>query len=78
MGSRLRWRVDEGYRQRLARLRELRASYMASHRVGMSGLERGDLDALDAAIQSESEIIQEQAQILAELRNWRNGCEGEP
>ena len=60
----------EQQRQKLARLRQLRADYAAWQRLGMDALERGDLDALQAAIKGESDIIVEQTQLLHDVIAW--------
>jgi hypothetical protein len=62
--------MDERQQQTLARLRELRAGYADWHRTGMDALERGDWQALDAAVRAESDIIQEQMRLLSELKGW--------
>lgn len=62
--------MDESYRRKMARLHELRSLFQESHRRGMNALESGDLDALDAAIKLEAEIIKEQGWLVSELRYW--------
>jgi hypothetical protein len=59
--------VDNAYRQRLAQLRELRTTYAEWHRSGMHALERGDLKALEAAVNAERDIIQRQSELLRDL-----------
>ena len=55
--------------QRLARIRELRVSYMQWHHAGMAALERRDFDALGDAIRAEAAILDEQKRLLAMLED---------
>ncbi|HET9833416.1 MAG TPA: DUF5320 domain-containing protein [Vicinamibacterales bacterium] len=53
-------------RERLERLRELKALFDAAHRKGMAVLRAGDYSALDAAIRAERAILEEQSALLKE------------
>ena len=57
--------------RRMIRLRELRVQYGECHRAGMAALERHDVDALDAAIKAEAEILREQLHLLAKAWRWK-------
>ena len=65
--------MDKAVQEGMARLRELRTAYMAAHKAGMAALERRDLDALNEAILTESEILREQQTLIARLRRRPRG-----
>jgi hypothetical protein len=51
-----------------ARLRQLKEEFDAAHRRGMASLAAHDFEAVNAAIEQERVIIEEQSQLLAKLR----------
>lgn len=51
----------------MAQLRELRDDYSEWHRAGMRALEKNDLQALEAAIKAERDIIDKQSALLRDL-----------
>lgn len=52
----------------MTRMRELRVRYQQCHQAGMAALENNDLPALDAAIQQERTILEEQVVLIGQLR----------
>ena len=51
------------------RIKKLKAEFETEHKKGMDGLASGDLDALSEAICREREIIQKQAELIAEQQD---------
>jgi hypothetical protein len=59
--------MDADNELRLAQIRALRTNYAEWHRAGVQALECGNLEALDAAIKAERDIILRQAEVMRDL-----------